>query len=404
LRRAGPSAFLLTTFLLTGLLLWAASTVPLNAQPAIPAASDLEAARRDCIAAARDIMQHEQAIDALRHQLSLLSRDVEGRRRGLAETRPEQARFLGELEDLARNPPGRLTVTFTSPIDRIRAGLLADAFMPAVLDEARTLARELERIGSLRREITTKQAAVTADQAALTKQREQLAPLIAQRLEITHRLLPEEPGLDARVAKLGHDAADLADLIKRADAETEHRDKDLLAHARAALPKAKANTVTADTADPTRPHELAVFDPPQSALTMPVSGAISRRFGASDAAAPPSDGIVIAAPPGDEVVAPFDGRVIYAGPFRKLGLVLIIRHGGLYHSVLAGLGRVDVRVDQWVLAGEPVGALPEALDKVSDSPLSFELRREGHPVDPQPWLAAREDASSEPAGEQKVRE
>src|SRR2546427_9486920 len=51
---------------------------------------------------------------------------------------------------------------------------------------------------------------------------------------------------------------------------------------------------------------------------------------------------------GAVVVAPFDGRVIYAGPFGSVGLVLIIRHADLYHSLLAGLARTDVRIDDWV--------------------------------------------------------
>jgi septal ring factor EnvC (AmiA/AmiB activator) len=184
------------------------------------------------------------------------------------------------------------------------------------------------------------------------------------------------------------------------------------------------SALTAQTADPTRPRVLAAFDPPHSALQMPVSGTITRRFGASEApggagaaAGTPSQGISIAAPGGAEAVAPFDGRVIYAGPFRNLGLVLIIRHGGLYHSLLAGFGRVDIKADQWVLAGEPVGVMPEAVDKAFGGALYVELRRDGRPVDPQPWLAPRdqgrgpggderrnEPGGAQPGGDKKVRE
>jgi murein DD-endopeptidase MepM/ murein hydrolase activator NlpD len=88
----------------------------------------------------------------------------------------------------------------------------------------------------------------------------------------------------------------------------------------------------------------------------------------------------------------------------------------LYHSLLAGLGRVDVKADQWVLAGEPVGALPDAVDKASGGALYVELRRDGRPVDPQPWLASRDrgrepggasrpnEGRNEPDGDKKVRE
>jgi len=52
-----------------------------------------------------------------------------------------------------------------------------------------------------------------------------------------------------------------------------------------------------------------------------------------------------------------------------------------------------------VLAGEPVGAM----DKTSGGTLYFELRRDGRPVDPQPWLAPGA-AGREPDGDQKVGE
>src|SRR5256886_9846466 len=45
-------------------------------------------------------------------------------------------------------------------------------------------------------------------------------------------LSPPEPGLDTRTAKLGHEAKDIADLIKRAETASERRDKELPAHAR----------------------------------------------------------------------------------------------------------------------------------------------------------------------------
>ena len=90
-------------------------------------------------------------------------------------------------------------------------------------------------------------------------------------------------------------------------------------------------------------------------LRPPVSSEVGRRFGQADLSGTANDGLTFAARIGDLVVAPFEGTVIYAAPFRDYGLVLIVRHGGGYHSVLAGLGRVNAGLGQWVLAGEPIG-------------------------------------------------
>jgi septal ring factor EnvC (AmiA/AmiB activator) len=67
--------------------------------------------------------------------------------------------------------------------------------------------------------------------------------------------------------------------------------------------------------------------------------------------------------------------------------MLIMEHRGGYHTVLAGLGRTDVVERQWLLAGEPVGITQSPKD--GRARLYVELRRNGRPFDPWPWLVAR---------------
>ena len=381
----------------------APANTPANTPPANTPAS-LEALRQQCIAAGREVQQDERSSAALDHQLYLLGRDADGRRRDLDGSRAEQAHLLGALEQLQRRWPGRLAAFGESAIDRRRGELLIEGLLPALHAEARALAGEYQRITTLHREMAAKRGELAAAETVLGEDRRHLSALIARRLALTRLLLPEAAGNDAQNAALGRAASNLADLIKRADAAADRRDKALLARVRAALPRAKAAALTAATADPTRPPGLRAFDPPHSALMPPVSAPIASPFGAVAAGEAASLGIRFAAAGGAEIVAPFDGRVIYAGPFRNLGVVLIIRHGDLYHSVLAGLGRAEAEPGEWVLAGEPVGIMPDAVDKASGGPLYFELRRDGRPVDPQPWLAPREAGHDNQAGDRKVRE
>ena len=122
---------------------------------------------------------------------------------------------------------------------------------------------------------------------------------------------------------------------------------------------------------------------------MPARGRVVRRYGQSGGTEGTAKGISIKARNGAQVVAPYDGQVVYAGPFRRYGQILIIEHGGRYHTLLAGLDRIDAVVGQWLLAGEPVGTLGSPQN--GNPELYFELRRAGEPINPLPWLATTGD-------------
>jgi septal ring factor EnvC (AmiA/AmiB activator) len=65
---------------------------------------------------------------------------------------------------------------------------------------------------------------------------------------------------------------------------------------------------------------------------------------------------------------------------------LILRLGGGYHLVLAGLETALTAPGRTVVAGQPVGRLAGAGDPAPE--LYFELRKNGAPVDPARWLKA----------------
>ena len=360
-------------------------------------AGELDLARQQCIGLAQEVQRQEVAVAEIAHDVDLRRRDADARQRDLDGSRAEQEQLLGMLEHLSRHPQWHPANVPERAIDRRRGELLLKAAEPLLRDEAKALADEIARVAALKTEIAGKQQELAAARGALGDVRARLAAAVAHRQELTRRVMPDESASAALAAKLGHDAVDLDDLVRRADAAAERRDRELAARAKKGLPKAWAAALTADAADPSRPSEIHAFDPPQSILVVPVAGTISAAFGTSDVDDKKSRGLTIAAAEASEVVAPFDGRVVYAGPFAAFGVVLIIRHGDGYHSVLAGLSRADVNAGDWVLAGEPAGAL-------GAGSLYFELRRDGRPVDPQPWLAKREAGRGSEIGDQKVRE
>ena len=116
-------------------------------------------------------------------------------------------------------------------------------------------------------------------------------------------------------------------------------------------------------------------------LPLPARGQIVTRYGEETAKGVTSKGIIVKTRPQAQVVAPFDGNVIFAGPFRGYGNVIIIEHGKGYLSLMAGLDTVDCELGQMLLAGEPIGLMPE-----DDSKLYVEIRKDNHPINPLTWI------------------
>ena len=85
-----------------------------------------------------------------------------------------------------------------------------------------------------------------------------------------------------------------------------------------------------------------------------------------------------------QVVSPFDAKVEFAGPFQGYGELLILSVGDGYHIVLSGLARLYTVSGQSVLAGEPVGQMPDRADPAPE--LYYEIRKDGAPIDPAPWM------------------
>ena len=122
-----------------------------------------------------------------------------------------------------------------------------------------------------------------------------------------------------------------------------------------------------------------------------------REFGSPDNVGGTEKGLSIATRAGAQVTAPCDGWVVYAGPFRSYGQLLILNAGGGYHVLIAGMERISVDLGQFVLTGEPVASMgsgPPAATAVtpgSNQPVLYvEFRKDGSPVDPSPWWAASE--------------
>jgi len=114
-------------------------------------------------------------------------------------------------------------------------------------------------------------------------------------------------------------------------------------------------------------------------LSSPAKGKITGEF--SDT----NKGIDIAGKAGDPVLAAADGKVVYAGnSLRGYGNLVIVKHDNTYLTAYAHNSKLLVKEGDTVHKGQKIAEMGDT--DTNSVKLHFELRVNGKPVNPQPYL------------------
>jgi septal ring factor EnvC (AmiA/AmiB activator) len=308
----------------------------------------------------RAVAGGEQAVSGKRLRLAALNAEENDLKQKLGAQRAETARLLAALELFRREPPPALFVDPREVKDAVRAAILIRAITPELEARANVLKAQAEALRQTRRRADTASEDLFTTESNVAQARAQIQNLIDRKTVL-------EQKAEARAKQA---ADDVAALTARAKALRD------LARGVAAAP---AKPLGPEPPDPEHAGPFGraeIFAPP-------VAGPPMRLFGAAEAAGSRSLGWTWNAAPNVAVMAPAEGLVEYAGPLKGWGSVVILRLGGDYHLVLAGLGQIDANPGRLVKAGEAVGRMAPAGQPAE---LYFEVRKNDTPVDPAVWL------------------
>lgn len=349
-----------------------ARTAELKAQAAA-LDTELKGLRERLISATTDATRSAKELDELESNLADLEGTAARRNVQLAAQRQELSETLALLQRLALMPPAAQLLSPTPPLDRLRTDMQLKALLPEIEKRSAELAGTVADLRLLQSRLTDKRRRALAEQRRLTAQQAEINKLMAERtrkLASTRSLNSRE---QLRADRLAGQAQSLRELMDRLEAEQRAQQQ----------------------AEPGEsPARVLSALPSGAARRLPVAGPALLRFGERDEFGTVSKGITLRPRPGIPVAAVASGRVAFAGPFRGYGRVLILEHSGGYHTILAGLGQVNVSVGQTVAAGEPLGTISTQQDPPPE--LYFEVRREGVPVDPLGAAATRLTQSRSP--------
>ncbi len=147
---------------------------------------------------------------------------------------------------------------------------------------------------------------------------------------------------------------------------------------------------------PYRSQEGADLPINKGSLSWPARGKVISQFGREDVPGLKTwivrEGIRIATGPEAPVYAALAGKVIYSGPFRAYGNVVIIDHEKGFFTIYGLLSRIDAAKGEAVSALTPLGLAGEDTQamssgrKSSGSAVYFEIRKGDRALDPLKWL------------------
>jgi septal ring factor EnvC (AmiA/AmiB activator) len=358
--------------------------------------ADRRALNQQLIDTAARVRDVETSIEATQARLKPLDERERIFRTSLDERREVIVEILAALQRMGRQPPPALVVRPEDALQAVRTAIMLGAVVPEMRAEADALSSDLAELVKLRKDIDAENAKLAGNLQDLSHEQLRLNLLIDERQKKEDAAAQELDAQKQHAADLAHQVDNLKDLIGKLEQNLDSNTRQARLNARAIEEDATRPDLAA-LKDPGRLTPAVAFAANRGHLRLPVNGARIREYGASDGAGGTQKGVSIAAHSGAEITAPCDGWVVYAGPFRSYGQLLILNAGGGYHVLLAGMERISVDLGQFVLTGEPVAVMgggsqvsTAGATGAKQPVLYVEFRKDGAPIDPSPWWANNE--------------
>ena len=312
-------------------------------------------ARRKAAALAARVQQAEAAVNAAEVELGVIEAQRQRLARDLTKRIEPAAELTAALETYSRRPLVLAALQPGSLQDVVHTRAILGSTLPDVRRQTASLRSDIERTNALAADRARVVAARRKAQSAVSMRRRDLLAAAEQDRVVAEQAAGGIARERRRAFELAQESRSLDALVKRLELTTDQQ-RD-------------------DTADSARNVQKSAAN---ASYLLPVVGPIVSRFGQKTESGARRPGISIGSRPQGQVIAPADGKIVFAGDYDGYGRIVIIDHGQGWTSLLTGLGSLGVATGEEVAAGSPLGLAPSARPEIT-----FELRRNGRPVDPQ---------------------
>lgn len=341
--------------------------------------AELTPLQKAMVALAEKIHATEQRLSEQEGELAQVQQTVDAKNDSLKERRTQIGQAVDAMIELKRVPPEAVVARPGSARDTIRAAQLLATLNQQLQQDAAELQTTLVELDAAQKALAEQSQTVKAERETLDAQRADLEARMKQRTDLQSKLLADRDTERKKLDKLSKDSKSLQELLQRIErAEAQRRAEEEAASRRARVaPGNAAEEARLDRA------EGQAMNRAHHQMQPPLAGKVTTRFGQSTADGP-SRGIRIRTRAEATVVAPYKGQVVFTGPFLDYGRMVIIRHPGGYHTLLAGIRTIRCTPGQPVVQGEPLGTMGS---KDPETELYLELRDHSTPVNPVDWFS-----------------
>lgn len=324
---------------------------------------------------AQNLQQSERDLTDAEEKLVILQSQLDEKTLAMNTRRKDIATMLSAALRLSQTPPEAAMMMPGDLLKTLKSVRAVDAIAHALKVETESLSRQLVELEKLKGKVERGKQIAKKQREALALKQVALQHDIETRQVLVKKLSADQEISTKELAAMAQKASTLKDLIS--SIETTRREEN----------RAKPKDTPSKRAEK-RPQEpgdqnLRSFTHAKGKIKLPVAGTLLQGYGVALNMNETTRGLTLRTPSKASVIAPFDAEVVYAGSFLNYGKLVILRHRDDFHTLISGLARLDISAGQFLLEGEPIGAMG---DRNSGDRLYLELRQNNQPIDPADWM------------------
>ena len=334
--------------------------------------AELRLLKHRSISLAQNINSRARMIARIETELIRLTTKVNIKKENLLKTQNQLALALGALQRIARTPTMANFIVPRSPYKIRRSLMILEASVPQLKIRISKMGSGLKSLIILGTKQKAQKQIILNELTQMAADRQQLEAIVSEKLRLFRLVSAEEKYISTKISHISTRASNIQELLGKL---TQNK---LTQHDNALKPSSQFVY--------TNENSVLPAPMPNDGASLPVLGRVVQTFGTTLLNGAKSKGISIATSAAAAVVAPREGQIVFAGTFRSYGKLVIVELPNQGYALIAGMGKINAEVGDQVFVGEPVGEMPTST--LETPKLYFELRRNGHPVNPMPKTSA----------------